>query len=115
MSVNKEHGQTEDNDVVLFQLLDSTGTPSITKVSPLIAAGDISVSDTGAGRATVTIKNFKGPQGAVNIQLTTRTTSVWASVASSSYSGDDFTFEISIENDASTLTDASVDVRAEAY
>lgn len=115
MSMNKAHGQSEGNQVVLFKLLDTGGTPSIVQVSPAGAAGDISVADTATGRATVTIKNFKGQQGAANVQATTLTTSVWCSVVSLSYSGDDLSFELSSENDASTLTDTSVYVRAEAF
>lgn len=113
--INKAQGQTEVNGRVLFQLLDTAGTPSISKVSPVSAAADVSVSDTATGRATVTIKNFKGPQGGANIQATSRTTSVWSSIVSVSYSGDDLSFEISSENDASTLTDTSVDIVVEAY
>ncbi len=115
MSVNKAHGQTESNDVVMFKLLDSSGTPSIVNVSPDIAAGDISVADTATGRATITIKNCKGPQGVANIQATSQTIHVWTSVVSRSYSGDDLTFELSSTDDAHSATDTSIDVRVEAF
>lgn len=115
MPVNKAKAQLEGNLKVLFKLLDTSGTPSITGVAPKTAVNDISVVDTATGRATVTIKNFKGPQGVVNIQLTPQTTSLMCAAVSRSYSGNDLSFEISIENDASTLTDASVDVCVEAY
>lgn len=113
--LNKTHGQTEANGKVLFKLLDTSGTPSIVGVSPAGAAADISVVDTATGRATVTIKNFKGPQGYANIQLTPHTTSLTAAAVSRAYSGDNLSFEISVEDDASSLTDSSVDVLVEAY
>ncbi len=114
-SVNKAFGQTEKNQRVLFQILDTGGTPSIVNVSPAGAAEDISVADTATGRATVTIKNMKGPKGVANIQATARTTSVWPSVVSVSYSGDTLSFEVSTENDASSLTDTTTDVVVEAF
>lgn len=115
MGLSKARAQSDKNQKVLFKLLDSTGTPSIVGVSPEGAAGDISVVDTATGRATVTIKNFKGPQGFANIQLTPHTTSLMASAVSRAYTGDNLAFEISVETDGSTLTDDSVDVCVEAY
>lgn len=115
MGANKSHALTENCQRVFFKLVDTAGTPSIANVFPPSAASDISVADTAQGRATVTIKNFKGGVGESNIQVTTQTTSVWASVVSKSYSGNDLSFEISIENDASTLTDSTADVCAVAY
>ncbi len=114
-TVRKARGQSERNQKVLFQLVDSTGTPSIAKVSPLAAAGDISVIDTNPGLAAITIKNFKGRQGGVNIQLTPRTTSLMSAAVSVSYSGENLAFTFSTENDASTLTDSTVDVSVEVY
>lgn len=115
MPVNKERGQQDRNLRVCFSLLDTGGSPSITDVNPPSAANDISVADTAQGRATVTIKNFKGVSGAYCIHATSKTTSVWTSVVGDSYSGNDLTFELSSENDASTLTDTSIYVSAEAY
>ncbi len=115
MPVNKAKGQTDGNLKVLFKLLDTGGTPTIVQVSPAIAAGDISVTDTATGRATVVIKNFKGPQGAINAQAQSLTTSVNTAVVAISYSGNDLTFELSSEDDASTLTDTSVHVCVEAF
>lgn len=115
MPVNKARGQSEGNLKVLFQLLNTAGTPTIVGVSPSICAGDISVVDTAVGRATVTIKDFIGQQGFVNVQATSQTTSVWSSIVSRSYSGADLTFEISSEDDTSALTDVTVDICAEAY
>ncbi len=115
-AINKAAGQTAANMRVLFQLLISSGTVSISKVSPVSAAADISVSDGGAGLSTVTIKNFKGPQGAANIQLTPQVTSTMAAAVSVAYTGDNLAFIVSTENDASTLTDdVPVDVVVEAY
>ena len=115
MSVSKGFGQYGGIQKVSFKLLDTAGTPSITGVFPRAAASDISVVDTATGRATVTIKNFKGQQGVANIQLTPQTTSLSAAAVSRSYSGDDLSFEISVEDDSSTLTDSSVDVSVEVY
>lgn len=117
MGMDKAFGQHAGNQRVLFKLVDTSGTPSIGSVSPSGASGSISVADTAQGRATVTIKNFKGKTGSVNIQLTSCTTSVMSAVANSTiaYSGDDLTFEISSEDDSSTLTDTSVFVAVEAF
>lgn len=115
MSVKAARGQSDNNQLVMFQLLNTAGTPSITVVSPTAMASDVSVVDTAVGRATVTIKNFQGPQSGANIQLTPRTTSVMSAAVSVSYSGADLTFEISSEDDTSALTDVTVDVRVEAY
>lgn len=115
MSVKAARGQSDNNQLVMFQLLNTAGTPSITVVSPTAMVSDVSVVDTAQGRATVTIKNFQGPQSAVNIQLTPRTSSLMAAAVSVAYSGADLTFEISVEDDTSALQDASIDVRAEAY
>lgn len=115
MSMNKAAGHTERNQRILFRLVDTAGTPSITGVSPAHVAGDVSVVDTAAGRATITIKNFKGPQGIANIILTPHTTSLMCAAVSRSYSGDNLSFEISTENDASALTDSSVDCQVEVF
>jgi hypothetical protein len=116
MGLNKAHGQSEYAKEVCFTLAISGGAVSIADVCPLGAAGDISVSDGGAGLSTITIKNFKGPQGAYNIQLTPKVTSMMSAVVSDSYTGDDLAFTVSTESDASTATDnVSVFVQAKAY
>lgn len=115
MGLSKARGQSDRNEKLLFKLLDTAGTPTIVGVCPLAAAVDISVVDTGVGRYTVTIKNFKGAQGVANIQLTPHTTSLSAAAVSRAYTGANLAFEISVEDDASTLTDSSVDVCVEAY
>lgn len=115
-AINKAAGQTAANMRILFQLLISGGAVSISNVSPKCAEGDVSVSDGGAGLSTVTIKNMKGPRGAYNIQATPRVTSTMTTIVSDSYSGDDLSFIVSTENDASTLTDnVPVDIVVEAY
>lgn len=116
MATNKMHAQSEGQNEVKFLLSISSGTVSIANVFPRCAADDISVSDGGAGLSTITIKNFKGPQGAYNIQLTPKVTSMMSAVVSDSYTGDNLTFTVSTENDASTLTDdVPVFVVAVAY
>lgn len=115
MGFNKCSGQGEGNEVVLFKLLNSTGTPTITEVFPDIAAADISVVDTGDGDYAITIKNFKGPRGLVNIQASPLTISTMASPGAVTYTGDNVAFSIKVENDASTATDSSIYVRAEAF
>lgn len=113
--LNKARAQSASNLVVLFKILDTAGTPTIVAVSPSAAAGDISITDTGTGIYDVTVKNFKGQQGVVNAQVTPYTTSLMASTSARSYSSDDFSITIRIEDDASSLTDSSCDVRLEAF
>lgn len=115
MGLNKARGQSDQNQKVLLKILDTAGTPTVVAVSPAQAAGDIAITDTGTGIYDVTIKNFKGQQGVVNVQATPYTTSLMASVSARSYSGDDFSFTIRVEDDASSLTDSSVDVCLEAF
>lgn len=115
MGLNKARGQTDGNQKLLFKILDTAGTPTIVGVSPAIASGDISITDTGTGIYDVVVKNFKGPQGYVNVQATPYITSTGAAASARSYSGDDFSITIRVEDDASTLTDSSVDVCLEAY
>lgn len=115
MSVNKERAQSDANQKVLFKILDTGGTPTIVAVSPAGASGDISITDTGVGIYDVTIKNCKGQQGVANIQATSHTTSTMAACTARSYSSDDLALTIKVEDDGSTLTDSSVDVRVEAF
>jgi hypothetical protein len=117
MSMSKVHAASESRLEVAFLLSISGGTCSIANVFPAAASADISVTtDGGAGITAVTIKNFKGPRGAYNIQLTPKVTSMMSAVVSDSYSGNDLTFTISTESDASTATDnVPVFVKAEAY
>ncbi len=115
MGLNKVRAQSETNQKVLFKILDTAGTPTVVNVSPAGAAGDISIVDTGTGIYDVTIKNFKGQQGATNIQATSYTTSTMAAVSARSYSSDDLSLTIRVEDDGSTLTDSSVDVCVEAF
>ncbi len=115
MPVIKAKGQRDGNLEVLFKILDSAGTPTIVNVTPLGAAGDISIVDTGVGIYDVTIKNMKGQQGVTNVQATPYVTSTMAAVSARSYSSDDLAITIRVEDDGSTLTDSSVDVRVEAF
>lgn len=116
MGANKMHAQSEGKQEVNFLLSISGGTVSIANVFPRCAADDISVSDGGAGLSTITIKNFKGPQGAYGIWAQSKVTSAWPSIVSDSYTGDNLTFTVSTESDASALTDnVPVMVKAEAW
>lgn len=117
MGMNKAHGQSETKQEVAFLLSISGGTPSISNVYPACAAADVEMTtDGGAGLTTITIKNFKGPTGGYNIQLTPKVTSTMSAVVSDSYTGDDLSFVVSTENDASSATDnVPVFVKAEAY
>lgn len=115
MGLNKAFGQSEGNRRVLFKILNTAGTPTVVAVSPSGASVDMSIVDTGTGDYEVTIKNFKGPQGVANIQATAETISTFASVASRTYTNNDLAIVIKVENDASTATDGSVDVCAEAF
>ncbi len=115
MPVNKAHGQSEKNLVVMFKILDTAGTPSVTAISPENIAADFSIADTAQGVYDVTIKDFKGPQGLVNVQATAHVISNFASCTARSYSGNDLTVTIKVEDDASSAQDSAVDVRVEAF
>lgn len=115
MAQNKAAANLEGNQRVLFKILDTAGTPTIVSVCPSHAAGDISIVDGGDGDYDVTIKNMKGPQGVAHIKPNAHVISTFASCTARSYSGDDLAFTISVENDASTATDSSVDVEVEVY
>lgn len=119
MATNKQHAQSEGQNEVKFVLTFSGGTPSIASVHPRCAADDISVADTAPGTATITIKNFKGPQGATNIQLTPRNEFTIAAVSSRSYSGDNLAFIVKLSDadldDSSADEDVDCDVVAVAY
>jgi len=115
MAVNKAKALTEGTMRLLFKILDTAGTPTVVAVLPIAAAGDIAITDTGAGIYDLVIKNFKGPQGVVNVQATSYVTSTMVGATARSYSGDDLSLTIHVENDASTDTDSSVDVCVEAY
>lgn len=115
MAVNKARGQTDKHMAAFFQILDTAGTPTIVNVSPLGAAGDIAITDTGTGIYDVVISNMKGPRGVSNVIATSYVTSTMATVSARSYTGDALAITIRVEDDASTLTDSSVDVRVEAF
>lgn len=119
MAANKMHAQSESQNEVKFVLTFSGGTPAISSVHPRSAADDISVADTAPGTATITIKNFKGPQGASNIQLTPRNEFTIPAVPSRSYSGDDLVFVVKLSDadldDSSADEDVDCDVVAVAY
>lgn len=119
MGLNKARGQSEYVKEVMFVLDYTGGTPAIASVCPPSAAGDISVADTAAGQATVTIKNMKGPQGATNIQVTPRNHFTVPSAESRSYSGDDLSFVVRLGDadldDSSAGEDVDADVRVVAY
>lgn len=115
MAVGKNKGQSEKNGRILFKILDTAGTPTVVAVSPSRISGDIAITDTGTGIYDVVIKNFKGPQGVANIQATSHTTSTMAACTARSYSSDDLSLTVKVEDDASTLTDSSVDVVVEVF
>lgn len=115
MGLDKARGQSDKNQVVLFKILDTGGTPTIVAVSPLLAAPSISIVDTGPGIYDVTIKNFKGQQGVVNVQANSHVVSTMANCTARSYSGDDLSLTIKVNADEATDTDSSVDVKVEAF
>lgn len=118
MGMRKTMAQVDGGGTLIcaFQILDTSGTPTIVNVSPPIAfAGDVTIVDTGTGIYDVTIANFKGPQGVANVQATSYTTSTMAACSARSYTGDALAITIRVEDDASTLTDSSVDVLVFAF
>jgi hypothetical protein len=113
--VGKAKGQTDKNMYLVFQLLNTAGTPSVVNVSPAGVAADISCSATATGRISVTIKNCLGPQGFAHIQATPVASPRMSGVVSPSYSGADLTFEIKTVDDTNTAQDTTVNVRVEVY
>ncbi len=102
--------------IIAFKILDTAGTPTITEVSPPSQfTGDIAVTDTGTGIYDMVISNFKGPAGVAKVFATPYTTSTMAACSARSYSGDALSITIRVEDDASSLTDSSVDVLVIAY
>lgn len=102
--------------MIAFKILDTSGTPTITEVTaPSFQSGDIAITDTGTGIYDVVISNFKGPQGYARVFVTANTDSLFAGVSARSYTGDALAITINVNDDASTATDASVDVLVLAY
>ena len=114
MPVSKAAGQSQKNLRVLFKILNTAGTMTVVTVSPLIAAGDLSITKTSTGIYVVTIANFKGPQGAVNVQASAYTSPNTASVARA-YTADSLALTVTVVDDTHTVQDDSVDICAEAY
>ena len=109
---------TAINTEVLVNLnhsLDTAGTPTIVNVSPLAAAVDIAITDTGVGIYDVVISNFQGPQGVANVQVTPYIISTMASVTARSYSSGNLAITIKVQSDAGAATDSSSDVCVEAF
>jgi hypothetical protein len=117
MGLNKARGQSEANQLVKFKILDTGGTPTIVNVSPLAAAGDITITDTGVGIYDVVIKNFQGQQQVVNVQATAYVIGNFCNVTARSYSGADLSLTIKTGTAATDFTaaDSSVDVAVEAF
>lgn len=115
MAINKARAQTDKHMTVFLKILDTAGTPTVVNISPSGCADDVSITDTGTGIYDIVIKNMKGPRGLTNIMATPYTTSLMAAVSARSYSSDDLSITIRVEDDASALTDSSVDVRVEAF
>ena len=118
MTTRHSLGQFEGSGALMlaFKILDTSGTPTITQISgPLAQAADLSITDTGTGIYDVVVSPFKGPLGYTNVQATSLTTSTMAAVSARSYSGDALSITIRVEDDASTLTDSSVDVLVLAF
>lgn len=117
MAVKSVRGQSDGNLSLHFKILDTAGTPSIVNVSPVSMASDISITDTGVGIYDVTVKNFQGPQQAVNVQVTPYVIGNFATVTARSYSGADFSLTIKTGTAVTDFTaaDTSSDVRLEAF
>lgn len=101
--------------VCMFKILDTSGTPTITEFFPSNLAGNIAITDTAQGVYDVVIKNFKGSKGFVKVVATAYVISNFASVTTRSYSGQDLSLTIKVEDDASAAQDSSVDVIVFAY
>lgn len=118
MGMHHTFGQFEGSGPLIcaFKILDTSGTPTIVNISPPSSqTADLAITDTGAGIYDVVITNFKGPAGSSHVQATPYITSTMATCSARSYSGQDLSITIRIEDDASTLTDSSVDVLVLAW
>jgi hypothetical protein len=71
---------------------------------------DVTLTDTGAGDYILTINPFKGPRGKVWGTATVQTISMFASLTAFTYTGESLAVTIKVENDASTASDAIVNV-----
>ena len=114
MPVSKAKGQSDLNLKVLLKILNTAGTMTVTAVSPLGATGDISITKTSTGIYVVTIANFLGPQGVVNIQATAFTTPNTAAVART-YTAASLAITVTVVDDTHTVQDDSVDLCIEAF
>lgn len=77
----------------------------------------VTLSRTSTGIYVLTVRNFRGPNGQVNVIVTTGTTSLNVNWTAKSYTTntDTVAITISIEDDASTATDASFDFQFTAF
>jgi hypothetical protein len=103
---------------IAFKILDTAGTPSIVHVMPPLGfAGDVTITDDGTGKYTVSIAQFKGPQGVaipIAVPLSTAAAALFAVVGTPSYSGETLSFAIAVLS-SSTLVDSSVFVAVDAF
>lgn len=77
----------------------------------------VTVTRTATGVFTIAVSNFRGENSVVNALVTTGTTSLNVNWTAKTYTAntDTVTVTVSIEDDASTLTDASFDFQLTAY
>jgi hypothetical protein len=115
MAFGSGFGQLGGIDALMFKILDTTGTPTITEVFPAHMAANIAITDTAQGVYDVVVKNMKGPRGLTKIFATAYVISNFASVTARSYSGNDLSVTVKVEDDASAAQDSSVDVMILAY
>lgn len=74
-----------------------------------VARDDVSMVKDSTGRVTITIQNFKGPQGVAFCFGTARSPEIIVGAAAYSYSGDAVSVQFLLEDDAGTATDDDFD------
>ena len=96
---------------VIGTILDTSGTPTLSQLSGSgFEQGAVSIVDNGTGDYTVSVTNFRGPQGYLLALANAVTISLSVAVTAASYtaSTDTANFTFAVEDDASTATDSSV-------
>lgn len=98
-------------------LSGTTATLGVTSGEAISDQAQVTLSRTSTGIYVLTVTNFRGPNGGLNVLVSPGTTSLSAAWTTKTYTTntDTVAITISIEDDASTATDASFDFQFTAY
>ncbi len=102
--------------VVMGLMTCTSGTPVISQLSGnAIDRANVSVADTASGVSTVSITNFKGPQGFAKVFVTAVAVGGIAASATPTYSGNTCSFAVSMTDAAASATDLDYQFIVWAY